>query len=75
MQLDIFSQDTFNERLQQLKNELGEADATAIQDMLLLTKTKMIMMKKRGIHDVLSARILLLAKEHEQIKVDFLKSL
>lgn len=72
-QLDLFINDPFNEGLEQLKKELGEADATAIQDMLLLTKTKMMLMKKRGIHDVLSGRLTKLAQEHEKIKINFLQ--
>lgn len=74
-QLDIFNDTPFNLAFKQLKQDLGNADAEAIQDMLLLTKTKMILMKKRGIHDVLSGRILKLAKEHENIKLNFLNKL
>jgi hypothetical protein len=73
-QLDIFKNDPFNEKFEQLKWDLGEADAQAIRDMLLLTRTKTILMKKRGIQDVLSGRLTKLSKEHEEIKLNFLKS-
>lgn len=75
-QLNIFeSNNSFDEKFEQLKKDLSEADSNAIQDMLLLSKTKMMLMKKRGIHDVLSGRIDKLVKQHENIKLNFLNSI
>lgn len=63
----------WNKEFEQLKQDLATLDVEAIHQLSDLLRTKSILMKKRGVHDVLSHRIELLGKQREELQVQFLE--